>query len=126
MAQKRLRPGTWKLTEDNTANDKVQIDWTFFSIPKNTSITFDVQNIALYDDAHVEALRVPPTPQTIVGNTGVGNIIPSNPGSWWFGGTDYLDPTWGSGDISLGGPLEYDPVTGKYRFNPRTGREDIY
>lgn len=70
MAQRRLRPGTWKLTEDNTANDKVQIDWTFFAIPRNTSITIDVKNMALYDDSHVEALRVPPEPRSITGNIG--------------------------------------------------------
>ena len=70
MATVRLRPGTWKLTEDNTANDKVQVDYNWFDIPRNTSITIDVQNMGLMDDAHVEALRVPPEPRTITGNVG--------------------------------------------------------
>ena len=75
MAQQRLRPGTWKLTEDNTANDKVQVDWNWFEIPRNTSIKIEVQNMGLYDDAHVEALRVPPEPTTTTGNVGQGELV---------------------------------------------------
>ena len=33
-------------------------------------ITIDIQNMGLMDDAHVEALRVPPEPRTITGNVG--------------------------------------------------------
>tara|TARA_B110000014_G_C19714043_1_gene373414 strand:+ start:235 stop:468 length:234 start_codon:yes stop_codon:yes gene_type:complete len=70
MAEKRLRPGTYKATEDNTSNDKIQIDWNWFDIPRNSSIEFDVKNIAIYDDGHVTVFRIPPSPQTLVSNVG--------------------------------------------------------
>lgn len=70
MAELRLRPGTYMATEDNTADDKIQIDWNWFEIPRNGTIKFEVTNIAVYDDTHVKCLRVPPEPQTPTNNVG--------------------------------------------------------
>ena len=70
MAQVRLRPGTYKATENNTGNDKVQVDWNWFYIPQNTSIIYEVTNMGVGDDSNVEFLRIPPEPLTLTNNVG--------------------------------------------------------
>ena len=76
MAQQRLRPGSWKLIYSSTsAPITIQIDYQKFEIPPavtgtRNEIEFDVELMALYDDANIIAYRNPVKPLTITRNVG--------------------------------------------------------
>lgn len=78
MAQQRLRPGPWKLVEDNTANREIQIDYEKFTVAKNTTVEFEVSIMGLYDDTSLTAYRNPVSTVTAVSN--VGSSVKPGPG----------------------------------------------
>ena len=84
MAQQRLRPGPWKLVYAATgAPITIQIDYEKFEIPPaiagtRDSVEFDVEHMALYDDANIVAYRNPVKPLTITRNVG-GQVPMSSP-----------------------------------------------
>jgi hypothetical protein len=73
MAQRRLRPGTWRLVETGTAERVIQIDYEKFSIPVSGTLEFEVKHMGLYDDASLKEYRNPPT--TVVNTTNVGDTL---------------------------------------------------
>ena len=78
MAQQRLRPGPWKLVEDDTADREIQIDYEKFTVVRNTTVDFEVLQMGLYDDASLKAYRNPVSTVTAVSN--VGSKIKPGPG----------------------------------------------
>lgn len=76
MSQQRLRPGPWKLIYSATgAPVEIQIDYEKFEIAPavvgtRDSVEFDVEHMALYDDANIVAYRNPVKPLTITRNVG--------------------------------------------------------
>jgi hypothetical protein len=84
MAQQRLRPGPWKLIYAGTGSSiEIQIDYQKFQIPPavtgtRDSVEFEVEHMALYDDANIVAYRNPVKPLTITRNVG-GSVPMSTP-----------------------------------------------
>jgi len=76
MAQQRLRPGSWRLVYSSTSDPiTIQIDYQKFEIPPaitgtRNEVEFDVELMALYDDANIVAYRNPVKPFTITKNVG--------------------------------------------------------
>tara|TARA_Y100001968_G_scaffold10422_1_gene8704 strand:- start:389 stop:610 length:222 start_codon:yes stop_codon:yes gene_type:complete len=70
MANQRLQGGTYQATNSAGAVDKINIDDVWFEIPPSTTIKFDVQKWAYYDDTNVTVYKIPPEPKTNVSNVG--------------------------------------------------------
>lgn len=70
MAQQRLRPGPWKLTETGTADRVIQIDYEKFDLPQSATVEFEVKQMALFDDTSIKFYRNPVTTFTPTGNVG--------------------------------------------------------
>lgn len=70
MANRRLRPGPWTLINSNSADERFRLDWVEMIVPASSSVDFDVQNLAIYDDTHLTERRFPPPPRTPVTNVG--------------------------------------------------------
>lgn len=73
MAQQRLRPGPWKIIENNTADREIQIDYEKFEVPRNTTVEFEVTQMGLYDDTSLTAYRNPVS--TVTSTTNVGGPV---------------------------------------------------
>ena len=50
MAQQRLRPGPWKLTETGTADRVIQIDYEKFDLPQSDTVEFEVKQMGSHPD----------------------------------------------------------------------------
>tara|TARA_Y100001970_G_scaffold137916_1_gene169641 strand:+ start:3018 stop:3302 length:285 start_codon:yes stop_codon:yes gene_type:complete len=73
MATKRLRPGTWKLVNDQASPKQFRLDYELMDVPANGTLDIQVNRMASYDDSTFTAYRSAPSPQTQADN--VGSIL---------------------------------------------------